>query len=79
MLSQEINHNYLDICLNHKTTLPSLPVQKSEVPILTSASKPERQTRKLIKLIIKCKIKKVRWREREEKNHRSKMSRERER
>lgn len=56
-----------------------MPVQKSEVPILTSASKPERQTRKLIKLIIKCKIKKVRWREREEKNHRSKMGRERER
>lgn len=54
-----------------------MPVQKSEVPVPTSASKPERQTRKLIKLIIKCKIKKVRWREREEKNQRSKTGRER--
>lgn len=58
MLSQEIIRNCLDICLNHKTTRPSLPVQKSEVPLLTSASKPERPTRKLLKIIIKCKTRK---------------------
>lgn len=42
-----------------------MPVQKSEVSILTSVSNPERWTRKFIKIIIKCKIRKGRWRERE--------------
>lgn len=65
MLSQEINHNCLDVCLSHKTTLPSLPVQKSEVSILTSVSNPERWMRKFIKIILKCKIRKRRWRKRE--------------
>lgn len=65
MFSQEINHNCLDICLNHKTTLLSLPDQKSEESILTSVSNPERWTRKFIKILIKCKIRKGRRRERE--------------